>query len=116
MNDDTLYFRQRPKRETRIRSPAPGEFEHAWRMLGMHNDDRRRVLVWRVPKNNPGRNTVPDGLMRIPFLANADETIEDDDRVLLPIMDDLMRAALDTQPTNGFAITGQAGAFPGWSA
>lgn len=114
MNDDVIYFRQRRTRQARIRNPAPGEFDRGWRMLGMHNPDRRRVLVWRVPKANPQRGLVPDGLMRIPFLANADESIEGDDRVLLPILADLMKAAADAKPVGPFAITGEAGAFPGW--
>ena len=115
MNDDPVWLRQRPKRQARIRAPAPGEFDQAWRMLGMHNTDRRRVLVWRVPKSNPHRGMVPDGLMRLPFLALADESIEDDDGILLPILDGLMKDAATAKPTGPFAITGQAGAFPGWA-
>ena len=113
MNDDPIYFKQRPKRQTRIRTPTSGEFSHAWTMLGMHDHSRRRVLVWVVPKDNPGRSQIPDGLMRIPFLLNADESVEDDDRVLLPILADLMKAAADTRPTSGFAMTGGP-AFQGW--
>jgi hypothetical protein len=103
VNDDVLWFRQQPKRQCRIRQP-----------LGMHDATRRRVLVWRVPKNNPMRGAVPDGLMRIPFLAEADETIENDDKVLLQILDGLMKAAAEAKPDRGFVVTG-AGAFPGWS-
>ena len=111
-NDDPAWFKQQPRRQTRVRAPSKGEFNSAWQALGMHNHDRRRVLVWRVPKDNPGRKLVPDGLMRIPFLAEADETIENDDRVLLPFLAYLMRGATEVRPTGGFAITG-AGAVLG---
>ena len=114
VNDDVLWFRQQPKRQCRIRQPALGEFGTAWQALGMHDATRRRVLVWRVPKNNPMRGAVPDGLMRIPFLAEADETIENDDKVLLQILDGLMKAAAEAKPDRGFVVTG-AGAFPGWA-
>ena len=53
MTDDDLFFRQRTKREYRIRVPAPGEFTNAWQVLGMHNHDRRRVLVWEGAQDQP---------------------------------------------------------------
>lgn len=105
-NDDVVWFRQRAKRQCRIRLPAGTEFAAAWRYLGDHNADRRRVLVWRVPKDNPGRSIVPDGLMRIPFLALADETIEDDDAVLLKILGEIMRDAEQQESVQGFIRTG----------
>ena len=114
VNDDVIWFKQQASRQARIRSPVGREFHEAWRMLGMHDETRRRVLVWRVPHDNPGRKMVPDGLMRIPFVARADETIEDSDAVLLKVLADLMRDAGTTQPVNGIAITQEVGAFPGW--
>lgn len=104
-NDDVIWFTQRAKRQARIRIPAPGEFEQAWEALGFHWPNRRRVLVWRIPKDNPGHRLIPDGLMRIPFLAFADETIEDSDSVLLPILDTIMKdAAAQQEKTGGMLV------------
>ena len=94
LNDDVPWFHNHPHRETRVREPADREFIEEWRMLGMHHESRRRVLVWRVPENNPKRHLVADGLMRIPFLKYADETIEDNDAVLLAILDEMMKAEM----------------------
>lgn len=105
-NDDVLWFRQRVERQARIRTPAPGEFDASWRYLGMHEANRRRVLVWRVPRDNPGRSKVPDGLMRVPFLAFADETIEDSDAVVLAILKQIMAEAAAIESRNGFIRTG----------
>jgi hypothetical protein len=90
-NDDVQWFQDHPDRNARIRVPAFAEFMAEWQQLGMHHMSRRRVLVWRVPKKNPKRHLVPDGLMRIPFLPFADESIEDDDKTILTILDDLMK-------------------------
>lgn len=99
MNDDEHWFRLHPSRRSRIRPPVIGEFGAAWQMMGMHNITRRRVLVWRIPANNPGRGIIPDGLMRIPMLAHADETIENEDHTLLPMLDVMMKAAAGQAPT-----------------
>lgn len=117
-DDDVVWFRLLPARQARIRKPAGDEFESAWRLIGMHNADRRRVLVWRVPADNPGRFMVPDGLMRIPFLVFSDETIEDRDDVILPILDGIMRDAeaarpMPEDPDGRFVMTGDR-PFPGW--
>lgn len=94
LNFDHEWFIDHGDRKTRIRLPGDGEFIEEWRMLGMHHESRRRVLVWRVPENNPKRRLVADGLMRIPFLKYADETIEDNDAVLLAILDEMMKAEM----------------------
>lgn len=39
------------------------------------------------------RGMLPDGLMRVPFLAFADETIVNEDIVLLPILHQIMESA-----------------------
>lgn len=67
-------------RQTRVRDECEGEF---W-SLGAHDRDRRRILVWRSPENK---------LLKIPFLLFADEAIEDDDGVLLPIIHEIMSDA-----------------------
>lgn len=104
MDLDAQFFKQHPDRRTRIRlpaGPAPvrdnqrgvrllAESEMVFRSLGPHDKDRRRILIWRAPANHP---TYPNHLLKIPFLAFADETIEDNDETLLPIIDGIMRQA-----------------------
>lgn len=101
---DAQFFQQHPDRRARIREPggpAPyrdkqravhllSESELQFRSLGPHNKDRRRILVWRSPADHP---THPNTLLKIPFLLFADETVEDRDDVLLPIIHETMKQA-----------------------
>lgn len=100
---DAQFFNQHPDRRSRIRMPmrrlpyrdkqravrylAEGELQ--FRSLGPHDESRRRIVVWRTGPDHP---THPNHILRIPMLLFADETIEDSDEVLLPIIDGLMRA------------------------
>ena len=52
--------------------------------------DRRRILVWRVPESHPDYDPKNVKILKIPFLLFADETVEDSDAVLLPIIHQLM--------------------------
>lgn len=104
MDVDQQFFAQHPDRQVRIRmpgAPAPyrdkqravhllSESELQFRSLGPHDKSRRRMLIWRTPANHP---THPHTLLKIPFLAFADEEIADRDDVLLPIVDEIMKAA-----------------------
>jgi hypothetical protein len=96
--EDRAWFDQWPKRQARIRSPNRGEKAEEFRTLGPHNTDRRRILVWRVPVGNPMRGMLPDGLMRIPFLAFSDEEIRNEDSVLLPLLHQIMAEAQAEMP------------------
>lgn len=58
-----------------------------FRSLGPHDVDRRRILVRRMPADHP---THPNHLLKIPFLAFADEEIADRDDILLPIIHQIM--------------------------
>ena len=49
------------------------------------------MLLWRVPEGHPMKKQYP--FLKIPFLAFADETIEDDDKTLLPLIDQIMKDA-----------------------
>lgn len=97
-DDDRIWFDQFPRRQARIRNPMRGERAEEFATLGPHAAHRRRILVWRVPVGNYMRGMLPDGLMRIPFLAFADETIENEDRVLLPLLHEIMQGAQDSEP------------------
>lgn len=101
---DAEFFQRHPDRRAHIRTPsgpAPfkdqqravhylAEHELEFRSLGPHNKDRRRIIAYRTPASHP---THPNHIMKIPFLAFADETIEDTDAVLLPIVDGIMKQA-----------------------
>jgi hypothetical protein len=106
MNSDVIWFRLHRDRDYHIREPFAGEQQAAWRILGDHELSRRRIIIWRVPKNNPGRHVIPDGLMRVPFLAFADESIEDDDKTLKRIMDGIMQSASEQTAVRGIIRTG----------
>ena len=102
---DVQFFLTHPDRQVRIRLPSSGrvevsrrgekvlrlaEEELSFRKLGGHDPLRRRILVWRVPADNPHCDPIRRPLLKIPFLAFADETIADDDAALLPIIHQIM--------------------------
>lgn len=102
-DQDAQFFADHPDRRARIRLPAKNfaknrqravglvdEMEAEFRTLGDHKRDRRRVLVWRVPEGNPFYDPARRPLLKIPFLLFADETVEDQDAVLLPILHEIM--------------------------
>jgi hypothetical protein len=104
MDQDAQFFAQHPDRRARIRLPDGqrpvrdaqravrylSECELEFRSLGPHYRNRRRIIAWRTKADHP---THPNTIIKIPFLAFADETIEDRDDVLLPILDGIMRDA-----------------------
>jgi hypothetical protein len=105
-DQDAQFFADYPDRRARIRLPAKefvknrqraagvvDEMEAEFRTLGDHNRDRRRVLVLRVPEISPFYDPVRRPLLKIPFLLFADETVEDNDEVLLPLVHQIMMDA-----------------------
>jgi hypothetical protein len=103
---DEEFFATFPDRRARIRKPVneisidrqraaryTQECEREFRSLGPHNKDRRRVLLWRVPEDNPHFNPAKPPILKIPFLLFSDETVEDRDDVLLPIIHEIMTNA-----------------------
>ena len=89
-NSDRHFFAQHPDRQAHIRLPYADECKGEFWSLGEHNRARRRILLWRVPRDNPHYAQLKQPLLKIPFLAFADETIEDTDAVLLPLIHDIM--------------------------
>jgi hypothetical protein len=103
-DSDGQWFADHPDRAAHIRKPilvletdpkthltrylpeCDGEF---W-SLGDHNKDRRRILLWRVPKDNVFYDPRKPQILKIPFLLFSTETVEDRDDVLLPIIEDIM--------------------------
>jgi hypothetical protein len=104
--EDARFFLQHPDRQAHIRMPKPqvvinaqrgaayaSEMEAEFRQLGAHKKDRRRILLWRIPEDNPHYDPAKRGILKIPFLAFSDETIEDRDDILLPLLHEIMGTA-----------------------
>lgn len=86
---DREYFADHPTRMSHIRKCYNGENEAEFQTLGYHERNRRRILLTRVDFE---RKFLPDNkVLKVPFLAFQDETIEDRDDVLLPIIEGIMR-------------------------
>jgi hypothetical protein len=103
LDEDGQWFSDHPDRASHIREPFKmlardkqhavryiPECEMEFRSLGDHNKDRRRILLWKVPKDNIFYDPRKPQLLKIPMLAYADESIEDSDAVLLPIIHEIM--------------------------
>lgn len=87
---DLEFFNDHRDRQTHIRTAFDRENQKEFRSLGFHDARRRRILMWRVPE---GSAAMAGGIVKIPFLAFADEEIRDDDATLLPILHDVMGEA-----------------------
>lgn len=88
MHDRNFFVRHRD-RLTHIRKPYAGEHEDEFQTLGYHERSRRRILLTRADferKPLPGNK-----VLKMPFLLFADESVEDRDDILLPIIENLMR-------------------------
>ena len=100
---DAQFFVEHPDRKYRIRLPGKetvidrqrgahvvDECELEFRTLGDHKRDRRRIILCRADHRG---NPIADGrILKIPFLAFADEEIADDDGTLAPIVFEIMAA------------------------
>lgn len=93
-NGDKQFFLQHPDRQAHIRLPYQGELSGEFWSLGDHNRARRRILLWKVPRDNPYWQKLQEPILKVPFLAYSDETLEDRDDVLLPLIDTIMRDAI----------------------
>lgn len=93
-NSDKQFFVRNPDRNAHIRLPYQNESAGEFFSLGDHNRTRRRILLWRVPEDNPYYDRGRRPLLKIPFLIFADETVEDRDDVLLPIIHEIMTGAV----------------------
>ena len=92
---DGTYFRRYPDRRYHIRNAYKSECAGEFWALGPHDENRRRIILCRVDAEQEqllynGKAVV----QKIPFLAFADESIEDSDDVLFPIVRDIMADAL----------------------
>lgn len=88
--NDRQFFQDHQDRQCRIREPNGNEKDAEFKTLGPHERSRRKVIVWKVPFSNP---MAPGQIVCIPFLTFADESIADDDTVLLPLLSEMMAEA-----------------------
>lgn len=93
---DCAWFARNGRRQSRIRNVYQHECEAEFRSLGDHDRKRRRVILWRVPQENPIYDPDHPQILKIPLLAFADETIEDTDEILLPEVHRIMTEAAAT--------------------
>lgn len=85
---DGVFFKEHPDRRFHIRNAYKDEQKGEFWSLGPHEEKRRRIILTRVDfENKPLPN---NKVLKIPFLAFADETIEDTDDTLFPIIRDIM--------------------------
>jgi hypothetical protein len=87
---DACFFFEHPGRQAHIRTPFGNEMQGEFWSLGDHDKNRRRVLLWRVPADNPHFDPKKPQILKMCLLAFSDETIEDDDAILLPILHKMM--------------------------
>ena len=105
---DAIFFQLYSDRQAHIRMPLPRvlvrdkqrrvfympECDQEFRTLGDHDAGRRRIILWKVPIGNPFYNSKAPQILKIPFLAFADEDIADEDSVLLPMVLEFMKTAV----------------------
>ena len=92
IDSDLQFFDDHQDRHARIRLPIGNEMSGEFFSLGDHDKTRRRVIVWRVPKDNPYWRK-DRRVLKIPFLLFSDETVEDDDIHVMPLLNDIMTHA-----------------------
>lgn len=103
---DAQFFVDHSDRKAHIRAPRReiyidkqratrfmDECEMEFRSLGDHDRDRRRILLTR--SDHRGMPIKDGKVLKIPFLLFSDETVEDRDDVLLPIIFELMANAAE---------------------
>ena len=96
-NSDKMFFERHPERQAHIRLPFQGEAAGEFFSLGDHQRTRRRILIWRVPRDSPYYDAVKQPILKVPFLTFEDETIDDTDDVLLPIIATIMQEQAQVQ-------------------
>lgn len=89
-DEDERWFAQYPRRQWHIRKAWLLEQAGEFMSLGFHDPERRRILMWKVPKGTP---FMVGQIMKVPFLQFADETIQDTDAYLGPIWHQVMQDA-----------------------
>lgn len=105
--NDTDWFNANPLRQARIRHPEKrlakdrqravrytDEFAAEFAQLSPHRQSARRVIVWRIPPDNPAYDPDRPQLIPIPYILLEGEEVVDTDEVLLPLVDQIMRGSV----------------------
>lgn len=101
---DEEWFAANPNRQAHIRTPRKepaidkqravrylDEQELPFRSLGPHKPAQRRIVVYRVPPDNPMFDSEKQQLLTIPILKfELEAEIADTDEVLLPMIAEIM--------------------------
>ena len=104
LDEDGQWFTDHPDRAAHIREPRKtieieqrthltqvmSECDAEFKSLGNHKTERRRILLWKVPKDNVYYDPNKPQILKIPFLLFSDETVEDRDDILLPLIHEIM--------------------------
>jgi len=102
-DSDALWFMGNPDRQAHIREPRKephknkqravrylDEQELAFRSLPKHDPKLRRIILYRVPPENPMYDPASPQILKIPFVLLPDEVIEDTDERLVALIHELM--------------------------
>lgn len=89
---DDIFFTVHKDRIAHIRNAVGDEHDAEFKTLGPHDRDRRRILLLRVPRD---ARIAAGKVLKIPFLAFADESIADTDETLMPIIREIMENAAE---------------------
>lgn len=104
VENDNAFFRRNRNRQIRIRRPHKGEMNREFLSLGVFPDDWRRMIVWKVPNNVRAPFSQHAGqLIRIPYVKRPEEEIDDTDKRLMPLLEELMQDANREQGIAGKA-------------
>jgi hypothetical protein len=103
---DEVFFQIFPDRNYHVRKPnvtlernaqralvPVHECEAEFSQLGPHKKSLRRILLWRVPKDNPWYNPSKPPILKIPVVDVQDKFLDDTDECLGPALDAMMRDA-----------------------
>lgn len=103
---DAQWFAANPQRQAHIREPRKephrdkqravrylDETELQFRSLGQHDPKLRRIILYRVPPENPAFDKDKPQILKIPFVLIHPDELTDEDQPLLATIHFLMQQA-----------------------
>lgn len=98
LDTDEVWFGQHKDRKVMIRPAGQAEMNGEFMSLGPHDRSRRCIICWKVPHDVDRQFAAWRGkVIKIPYLKFSDDSVENSDAVLLPILNQVMREAADGQ-------------------
>lgn len=105
-DEDARWFFQHPERQTHLRAPGKvphkdkqravrylDESELQFRSLPPHDPKLRRIILYRVPPENPSYDPNRPQILKIPFVLLHENELTDEDPPLLKVIHELMTQA-----------------------